>query len=35
MLMNALPQLPDTADQPKAIAQALGASAGDILLGRM
>jgi CHAT domain-containing protein/lipopolysaccharide biosynthesis regulator YciM len=33
MLMNALPQLPDTADELKAIGQALGASAGDILLG--
>jgi CHAT domain-containing protein/tetratricopeptide (TPR) repeat protein len=33
MLMNALPQLPDTADELKAIAKALGAPATDILLG--
>jgi len=34
MLMHALPQLPDTADELKAIAQALGVPATDILLGR-
>jgi CHAT domain-containing protein/Tfp pilus assembly protein PilF len=33
MLMHALPQLPDTADELKTIAQALGVSAADILLG--
>jgi hypothetical protein len=34
MLVQGLPQLPDTADELKAIAQALGVSAADILLGR-
>ena len=34
MLMHALPQLPDTADELKAIAKALHVSAADILLGR-
>jgi CHAT domain-containing protein len=34
MLMHALPPLPDTADELKAIAHALGAPATDILLGR-
>jgi len=34
MLMHGLPQLPDTADELKAIAQALGASMSDIILGR-
>jgi CHAT domain-containing protein/Tfp pilus assembly protein PilF len=34
MLMQALPQLPDTADELKTVAQALGAPAADILLGR-
>jgi CHAT domain-containing protein/Tfp pilus assembly protein PilF len=33
MLMQRLPQLPDTADELKAIAQALGAPATDVLLG--
>ncbi|HEY6994588.1 MAG TPA: CHAT domain-containing tetratricopeptide repeat protein, partial [Xanthobacteraceae bacterium] len=33
-LMQALPPLPDTADELKAIAKALGVSATDILLGR-
>jgi CHAT domain-containing protein/lipopolysaccharide biosynthesis regulator YciM len=34
MLMQALPRLPDTADELRAIAQSLGVSAADILLGR-
>jgi len=34
MLMQRLPPLPDTADELRAIAQALGASTADILLGR-
>ena len=34
MLLQALPQLPDTADELKTIAQALGVSAADIHLGR-
>jgi CHAT domain-containing protein len=34
MLIRALPQLPDTADELRAIARSLGASAADILLGR-
>jgi CHAT domain-containing protein len=34
MLMQGLPQLPDTADELKAIAKALGVSETDILLGR-
>jgi CHAT domain-containing protein/lipopolysaccharide biosynthesis regulator YciM len=34
MLMHGLPQLPDTADELKAIAKALGASTSDIILGR-
>jgi CHAT domain-containing protein/lipopolysaccharide biosynthesis regulator YciM len=34
MLMQALPPLPDTADELKAIAKALGVSSTDILLGR-
>jgi CHAT domain-containing protein/tetratricopeptide (TPR) repeat protein len=34
MLMRGLPPLPDTADELRAIAQSLGVSASDILLGR-
>ena len=34
MLMQGLPQLPDTADELRAIAKALDVSATDILLGR-
>ena len=34
MLANTLPQLPDTADELKTVAQALGAPATDIHLGR-
>jgi CHAT domain-containing protein/Flp pilus assembly protein TadD len=34
MLMQGLPQLPDTADELRTIAKALGVSATDILLGR-
>jgi CHAT domain-containing protein len=34
MLLHALPQLPDTADELKAIARELGAPAADIHLGR-
>jgi CHAT domain-containing protein/Tfp pilus assembly protein PilF len=34
MLMQALPQLPDTAEELRTIAQALGAPAADIILGR-
>ncbi len=34
MLSKALPQLPDTADELKAVAQHVGASANDIHLGR-
>ena len=33
-IARALPQLPDTADELKAVAQKLGASAGDLVLGR-
>jgi CHAT domain-containing protein len=34
MLMQALPQLPDTADELRTIAQALGVSPADVILGR-
>jgi CHAT domain-containing protein/Tfp pilus assembly protein PilF len=34
MLMRGLPPLPDTADELRVIAQSLGVSASDILLGR-
>jgi CHAT domain-containing protein/Tfp pilus assembly protein PilF len=34
MLMHALPPLPDTADELKAIARALGVPSADIVLGR-
>jgi CHAT domain-containing protein/Flp pilus assembly protein TadD len=34
MLMQGLPRLPDTADELRAIAQSLGVSMADILLGR-